>query len=67
MLGGHWRHRLQRDARCGHLLLRRRRSGYLVLGLVVGLSLLLAALELLETLHDCAVRQAFLVLDCRHS
>lgn len=35
--------------------------------LMIGLSLLLAALELFEALHDGAIGEAFLVLDRRHS
>jgi len=34
---------------------------------MIGLSLLLAALELFETLHDGSIGEAFLVLDCCHS
>ena len=34
---------------------------------MVGLALLLSPLKLLQALHDRPIRQAFLVLDCRHT
>jgi len=39
----------------------------LSISLMIGLSLLLASLELFETLHDGAIGEAFLMLHCRHT
>lgn len=66
VLRGDRDHGLQRDPLLAGRRLRRRRLGG-VFGLVWGLPLLLSPLELLQALHDRAVRQALLVLDRGHA
>ena len=58
VLRGHRGHRVETHARPGY------RGLLLLCGLVIPLPLLLGPLKLLQALHDGAIRQALLMLDC---